>query len=461
MLTILARTSFRLQERLLNRPTFAVLSQLEQSQWWPTEQLEALRFSRLKDLISTAYRHSSYWRSVMDDNGIAPDSIASLDDLRRFPLLDKETIRHRREDMAWLDEGKRLQLIRTSGSTNEALQFYTNSNREAQINAARIRGHNWIGVEKGRKEMYFWGSPIELGKQDRLKHIRDFFVNDGLANGFELSPERIAAYFDYWLQWRPVCIFGYPSSFVLMVEMAAKQNLKLSRLRDRGLKVISTTSEMLSDVDRELICEAFGVGVYDSYGLREAGLVGHECERHTMHTMDEQLVLETVDPQTLQPTAGQGELVITSMISSVMPVIRYRSGDIVELSDAPCPCGRSLKSIAVSGGRAVEFVVTNKGKWVVGYSFIYICRSVKGIVKFQVLQDRIGEIRVLLVTDERFGPTGVDDVTQAVRKRLDSDDRIIVELVDDISPAPSGKYRPVISKVAEQLRAAGSYDSTR
>ena len=83
--------------------------------------------------------------------------------------------------MVWRDEGPRLQLVRTSGSTNEALQFYTNSNREAQINAARMRGHRWVGMERGEREMYFWGSPIELSKQDRIKRIRDWLVNDGLT----------------------------------------------------------------------------------------------------------------------------------------------------------------------------------------------------------------------------------------------------------------------------------------
>ena len=105
----------------------------------------------------------------------------------------------------------------------------------------------------------------------------------------------------------------------------------------------------------------------------------------------------------------------------------------------------------------MDFVVTDKGKWVAGYSFIYICRSVKGIVKFQVPHDGIGEIRVLLVTDEGFPADGVAQVTKAVQARLDSTDKILVELVDDIQPAPSGKYRPVISKVAEEMRGNTRY----
>jgi phenylacetate-coenzyme A ligase PaaK-like adenylate-forming protein len=457
MLPVLARTFFRLQERLLGRRSFAVLKELNQSQFWPRERLEALRLERLKNTIKAAYEHTVYWRSVMDEQSITPNDIQTMDDLRRFPLLAKETIRKCREDMVWPDEGKRVQLVRTSGSTNEALQFYSSSTREAHINAARMRGHEWIGVRRGEKELYFWGSPIELSKQDRIKRVRDWLINDGLTNGFEVTPERVVEYFEQWKRWRPKCIFGYPSTFALMGYMAKSKDIDLRELHEKyGLKVLSTTSEILTDVDRKSITDAFGVNVYDSFGLREIGLVGHECEHFTMHCMDEQVILETIDPESLEPTDGEGELVATNIMSPVMPMIRYRTGDIVTLNSEPCRCGRTLSSIKISGGRIADFVLTDQGKWVVGYSFIYICRSVKGIVKFQVRQDRKGEIRVLLVTDANFPPDGSEQIKKAVRARLGSTDTIVVELVDDIAPAPSGKYRPVISKVTEQILAHGN-----
>ncbi len=446
-----------MQERLLGRRSFAILKELRESERRSREELEALRHERLRRIAASAYAQTTYWRAVMDERGIKPENLRGLDDLRRFPLLAKGTIRERLEDMTWHGEGRRVMLVRTSGSTNEALQFYTSSTREAHINAARMRGHEWIGVRRGDREMYFWGSPIELSKQDRVKRFRDWLVNDGLTNGFEVTPERVARYVEYWKRWRPKCIFGYPNSFVLTVMMAQQQGIDLRELRRCGLEVICTTSEMLGDVNRKIITEAFNVPVYDSYGLREAGLVGHECGHLTMHCMDEQVILETINPETLEPVDGEGELVVTNIVGPAMPLFRYRTGDIVTLSRDACPCGRSLSSIKISGGRIADFVVTNKGKWVIGYSFIYICRSVKGIVQFQVVQDRIGEIRILLATDSNFPPDGAERVARAARARLGSDDRIAVDLVEDIPPLPSGKYRPVVGKVAEELIRAGKF----
>jgi phenylacetate-CoA ligase len=457
MLPIIARNIFKFQENLLGRPSFTILSELKKSQWWPREKRDQLRLERLQSLVSVAYENTAYWRDLMDEYKIAPLDVQSIADLKRFPLLDKTILREKREEMVWRDEGKRIQLVRTSGSTNEALEFYTSSTREAHINAARMLGHSWVGMERGEKEMYYWGAPVELNKQDRVKRFRDWLINDGLTDGFEITTEKVRNYYKYWLAWKPKCLFGYPSTFSLTVSMCENLGLDLKQLKKVGLQAIITTSEVLSGVDRKRISNSFGVPVYDSYGLREGGLIGHECEHQTMHCMDEQIILETIDPETLEPTEGEGELVLTNIVGTAFPIIRYRTGDIVTLSDKKCACGRTLSSVEISGGRAVEFVVTKQGKWVVGYSFIYIARTVKGIVKFQVVQDEIGEIFVRLVVDDHFPVDGVDQVKEQVAKRLGGDDHIIVEIVDDIEPAPSGKYRPVVSKVAERLYRERSF----
>ncbi len=455
MMPTVARTIYRLQERVLKRPTFAVFRELEASQHGPRERRETFQLDRLQSLVAAAHAHTPYWREVMDAEGFGPHDIRSLRDVGRFPLLEKETLRSRREEMVWRDEGPGLKVVRTSGSTNEALQFYTSASREAAINAARMRGHRWIGIEKGDREVYFWGSPVELDTQGRLKHWRDRLCNEPLTNGFEITLDRVRDFVEDWKRWRPKCIFGYPNSFVLTARMAEQLDLDLTVLRDRGLKCIATTSEMLGEVNRRIIEEAFGVPCYDSYGLREAGLVGHECREKVMHTIDEQVLLETIDPATLEPTDGEGELVVTSLISRAMPVIRYRTGDIVTLGEGPCACGLDLGRIEISGGRIADFVVTRAGKWVAGYFIIYICRSTPGVVKFQVRQERIGALRVLLVVDENFPEDGCERVTRAVEQRLGGDDEVEVEVVEDIAPAPSGKYRPVISRVAEERMETG------
>jgi phenylacetate-CoA ligase len=456
MLPVVARTCFRAQEFLLGRRTFTVLDELRQSQYWPRERIDALRLDRFRALAASAYAHAPYWRQVMTEHGIAPDSIRSLDDVRRFPFINRQTLQANREAMAWRAEGRRVQIARTSGSTNEALQFYTSSNRESHITAARMRGHEWVGVRPGDKEVYFWAAPVEINAQGRLRQVRDFLTNNHFSNALLLNAEITPRHIADWARWGVNCIFGYVSSATLLAQLVRKQGLDVSRLRERGLRAIVTTSELLSDADRRFITETFGVPAYDSYGLREGGLIGHDCDHGTLHTNDEQLILEVIDPQTLQPAAdGTGELVVTMLLSQVQPVIRYRTGDIVTLSDAPCPCGRRLRSLKVSGGRMMDFLVTRNGNWVSCVAILYVARTVPGIVHFQARQEQIGHIHLLVAVDGDFPPDGKEQVLRQMRARLQSDDEMTLEIVDSIDPAPSGKYRPVISKVAEQLRQTG------
>ena len=455
MLPIVARTFFRLHERLLGRPTFRLLRELEESQWWPREQMEALQAERLRDLLATAYAHTPYWREVMDARALKPYDIQDLDDLQRLPLLEKETIRARREEMVWREADRRVRLVRTSGSTNAALEFYTSAKREAHITAGRMRGHRWVGIDPGDKEMYFWAAPVELGAQDRIKGVRDWLRNDGFTSALNLSHETVRHHVAKWARWRPQCLFGYVSSFVLLVRLAREQGLDLRVLNGRGLRAIVTTSEILG-ANREAIEEGFGVPVYDSYGLREAGFIGHECEERTLHVTDEQVILETVAPTTLEPTSGEGELVVTMLASHCMPVIRYRTGDVVSLSGATCPCGRGVSSLRISGGRLMEFIVTGSGRWISCVAFIYVCREIPGVLQIQARQHHVGEVRVLVAPGPDFPADGVEQVKKAVRARLADDDTIRVELVDEIPPAPSGKQRIVISDVARSLLCPGS-----
>ena len=93
MLPFVARAIFRIQEGLLGRSSFAILGELRQSERWPRDCMDALRLLRLKDVVGSAYEHTPYWHQVMDANGLRPGKIRSLDDLRRFPLLEKVPLR--------------------------------------------------------------------------------------------------------------------------------------------------------------------------------------------------------------------------------------------------------------------------------------------------------------------------------------------------------------------------------
>jgi phenylacetate-CoA ligase len=116
MIPLIARNLFNLQELLLGRPSFSILRELNESQWWPHERLNDLRLERLQRIIRIAHKHTAYWREVMNKNGIRPSDIRSLDDLRKFPLLEKQTLREQRRRISTPPECED-----TSGSGSDAV----------------------------------------------------------------------------------------------------------------------------------------------------------------------------------------------------------------------------------------------------------------------------------------------------------------------------------------------------
>ena len=93
MLPVIARTIFRMQERMLGRESFRILAELNESQRWPRQRMDELRLRRLQQLACAVYEDSPFWRSRMDEHSIRPAEVRALEDLQRFPLLAKSAIR--------------------------------------------------------------------------------------------------------------------------------------------------------------------------------------------------------------------------------------------------------------------------------------------------------------------------------------------------------------------------------
>ena len=105
--------------------TMSCLSELEESQWWPLEQIEELQSERLRRLITHAYEHVPYYRRVMDERGLRPTEIRSKADLRLLPVLTRSGAQeHGAEMRAKGFPGNLLRPTKTSGSTGTPLRFY-------------------------------------------------------------------------------------------------------------------------------------------------------------------------------------------------------------------------------------------------------------------------------------------------------------------------------------------------
>ncbi|MDZ7782431.1 MAG: hypothetical protein U5K56_05630 [Halioglobus sp.] len=195
------------------------------------------------------------------------------------------------------------------GSTGEPLIFYRGRERVSHDVAAKWRATRWWGVDIGDPEIVVWGSPIELGSQDRIRLLRDKLLRTELLSAFEMSRANLLHFTQRLRRIRPRMLFGYPSSLALLAEYATANGY---RVDDLGIQVVFVTAERLYDYQRDAIEGAFGCPVANGYGGRDAGFIAHECPEGGMHITAEDIVVEIVDEiGSSFPAGGKGEIVVT------------------------------------------------------------------------------------------------------------------------------------------------------
>ena len=433
---------FPLHERLKRHGSVAVRRQMEEVQWWQTERLAAFQLQRLRDLMKDVAENVPYYGHLFAQSKFDPASIQSTADLQRLPFLTKSLIRANTEGLKHA-KAQNLARYNTGGSSGEPLIFYIGNKRVTADVAAKWRATRWWNVDIGDPEIVVWGSPIELGKQDRIKHWRDKLMRTELLPAFEMSEGKLDQFIATIRRKRPKMLFGYPSALTHIGKHAQKRGTVMS---DLGIKVAFVTSERLYDDQRVTISQVFGCKVANGYGGRDAGFIAHECPAGGMHLTADDIVVEIVseDGQVQAPGVA-GEIVVTHLSTNEFPFIRYRTGDIGVLGTRQCACGRGLPLLQEIQGRSTDFVIAADGTIMHGLSLIYILRDFPGVKSFKVIQESKQLTRVLLVTDEAFPSDAVSKIVAGFKQRLGAEVSVVVDLVESIPVEKSGKFRYIIS----------------
>lgn len=435
---------FPLHERLKRHTTVSALKSLERSQWLSRVELEALQSENLRSFLARIGRDVPYYRELFGSVGFETERVESARDLQRLPLTGKADIRQN-TDRLKADNAGPLERFSTGGSTGEPLIFYRGKERVSHDVAAKWRATRWWGVDIGDREIVVWGSPIELGSQDRIRLLRDKLLRTELLSAFEMSDANMQQFVERIRSFRPRMVFGYPSSLALLAEYATENGL---RLNDLGVKVVFVTSEALYEHQNVAIESAFGAPVANGYGGRDAGFIAHQCPEGGMHITAEDIVVEIVGENgAVLPIGERGEIVITHMRTGEFPFVRYRTGDVGSLSGDGCPCGRGLPLMGEIEGRSTDFIRAPDGTVIHGLALIYVLREIPGIEEFKIIQESVDRVTVQLVTATGDRGAVEKHVTDQFRQRLGSALTVNFEYVDKIGREASGKFRYVVSHV--------------
>ncbi len=430
-------------ERLLGRQTFANLAELEDSQWWSPRHLRKLQERKLRALLQASSVHCPYYGRLFAERGINVQHDAPFEALSKLPVLDKAAIRRNLPDMT----NRRIPggpiRFNTGGSTGEPLVFHVDRRRIGYDKAARMLTHRWFGVEPGEREVYLWGSPIELKAQDHLKRLRDWLINERLLDAFNLTPPSMDRYLAEIAAFNPVSVFGYPTSLATLAEHGEATGEEPSWPH---LQAVFVTGELLAPHHRRILRRFFRAPVANGYGSRDGGFIAHECPDGGMHILEQNVFVEILDPHGQPVPCGEaGEIVITHLDAYATPLLRYRTGDVGRFEHHACRCGRSLRTLGMVAGRLTDHLVAADGALRHALSVIYIIRDLPTVRQFQIRQAADRNLRVSIVPEHGFTADDADHIRRDLHRRMGRDLDIRIELVDAISVEKSGKFRHVVS----------------
>ncbi|MBM4293850.1 MAG: phenylacetate--CoA ligase [Deltaproteobacteria bacterium] len=418
----------------------------------PREDLEALQLRRLQAVGERVYHLVPFYRRRMDELGVKPEHIRTLEDLQLLPFTTKQDIRDNYPYgmfAAPLDQIVRIHA--SSGTTGKPTPVaYTSRDLDtwSELMARTLAAagahradiiHNaygyglftgGLGFHYGAERLGATVIPVSGGQTRRqIMLLQDF---------------------------GPTVLTCTPSFALYLAEVGQEMGVDFPHLK---LRVGVFGAEPWTDGMRTEIENRLGLDALDIYGLSEIMGPGVSVEcieaKNGLHLFEDHFLPEIVDPATLSPLPpGEiGELVITTLTREAFPLLRYRTRDLTSLNKAPCQCGRTICRMSRLRGRSDDMLII-RGVNVFPSQIESVLMEIPGVAPhYQLIVSREGQLDNLEVQVEVDETTFSDEVkqlqalTQKIQKQIKDylTVSVKVKLVEPRSiPRSEGKAQRVI-----------------
>lgn len=321
----------------------------------PQDKMKELQLERLKWSVDRSYNNVEFYRNKMNEVGMTPDKIRTLEDIKNLPFMYKADLRDTYPTGLFASPMQDIVRLHASSGTTGKPIVVAYTKRDIEIWASAVMralasaglsnqdivqisfGYGLftggLGVHYGTEALGATVIPASGGNTERqIMLMKDFGVTGVLCT---------------------------PSYFMHLCEKAAEMGVDI---RDLPLRTGVFGAEPWTQAMRERIESMANIRAYDIYGLSEITGPGVACacqEREGLHFFEDLFYPEIINPETLEvlPDGETGELVITTLAKEAMPMIRYRTRDITRIIPERCACGRTVRRIDRFKGRSDDMFI--------------------------------------------------------------------------------------------------------
>lgn len=418
------------------------LINLLKSQWWSVDEILAYQRKEFLELIHRVYTHVPYYRALFEKHGLNVKDFSSVEDIKKLPILDKETVRTNADLLVSQHVNKRrITSLNTSGTTGKSLRVFVDIDSRRKEYAFIERSQTWAGLKGGRHGVIFGGRPIVPNDYSKVFWRYNMIMDNYLFSSYHMSEENLPHYISKLRKINPIFIDGYPSSIYMLASFMNRNSIKGINPR-----AILTTAETLLDYQRDHISKAFGCPVTDQYGCTEQTIFVSQCEKGSYHVNPEYGLVEIVDDDGIEVKPGDlGRIVCTSFVNEAMPLIRYDLGDMVVKGDHSCECGRNFPVVEKIYGRKDDFICTPDGKKIGRLDPIF--KGLTSIKMAQIVQHTLNEVEIRIVPGKNYKMIDGEILRNEMKKRVGEFMTVTIVLVKDIEKTATGKFQAVVSHV--------------
>ena len=384
----------------------------------PRRELTRLQLGRLQSVVARAYARVPLFRGRMEERGVSPGDVRSLEDLARLPFTVKTDLRDTYPFGLFASPMEEIvRLHASSGTTGKPIVVaYTEADLRVWT-SVMVRTFAACGLHRGDVIQNAYGYGLFTGG------LGAHYGAEALgATVIPISGGNTERQLMVLQDFRVTAICCTPSYMLHLVERAREAGISFERL-----KVGVFGAEPWSEEMRRHIEAAAGIRAHDIYGLSEiiGPGVGIECERRDgLHLFEDHFYPEIIDPDSgdVLPDGVEGELVLTTLSKEAMPMIRYRTRDITALLPERCACGRTVRRIRRIGRRSDDMLIV-RGVNVFPSQIEAALLAVEGTLPhYQIALDRVhglDEMEVQVeVTPEVFSDT--IGALEALRRKLEA-----------------------------------------
>lgn len=319
------------------------------------EEMRALQSKRLVETVKRVYEHQAPYRKKMDEIGLKPEDIKSIDDLTKLPFTVKQDLRDNYPyGLFAVDMDDIVRIHASSGTTGkQTVVGYTENDLDMWANMV-ARVFTAAGADKKSVFQIAYGYGLftgGLGAHYGAEKIGASVVPISVGN----TARQVHTLVDFGV----THIACTPSYVIYLAETIKEMGIKKDDLK---LKYGIFGAEPWSDEMRKKIENELGITAIDIYGLSEVAGPGvsFSCTAQDgLHINEDNFIPEVIDPETgnVLPDGELGELVFTTVTKEGLPLIRYRTRDICSLSHEKCVCGRTLVKMSKPCGRSDDMLI--------------------------------------------------------------------------------------------------------